>query len=164
MEMLQNGYLHAVAAAAGCALAKPTPDVDGIDWIATHASKEHTVDPVADVWLQLKATAQWAPTDLTGKPGFSFVLKNKHLTKLNMSPATKVRLLVVMIVPPDVADWVEATEDYFALRHACYWANLEGTAPTGQTQTTVSVPTQNVFDDRGLCDIMSKIGAGVTPK
>jgi hypothetical protein len=33
MEMLQTGYLHAVAAAAGCAVGKPLPDVHGIDWV-----------------------------------------------------------------------------------------------------------------------------------
>ena len=37
METLQVGYLHAVAAAAGCALASPFPD-NGIDWHVTHGS------------------------------------------------------------------------------------------------------------------------------
>lgn len=32
MEVLQTGYLHAVAAAAGCAVSKPFPDAYGTDY------------------------------------------------------------------------------------------------------------------------------------
>ncbi|MYV63563.1 DUF4365 domain-containing protein, partial [Streptomyces sp. SID4931] len=37
METLQVGYLHAVAAAAGCSLSQPFPD-NGIDWHVSHGA------------------------------------------------------------------------------------------------------------------------------
>ncbi|MGQ4444511.1 DUF4365 domain-containing protein, partial [Streptomyces violaceoruber] len=43
METLQVGYLHAVAAAAGCSLSQPFPD-NGIDWHVSHSAPGHTVD------------------------------------------------------------------------------------------------------------------------
>ena len=40
METLQVGYLHAVAAAAGCSLSQPFPD-NGIDWHVSHSAAGH---------------------------------------------------------------------------------------------------------------------------
>ena len=47
MEVPQTGYLHAVAAAAGCALGKPSPHVHGTDYNVSHGSAERTTDTVA---------------------------------------------------------------------------------------------------------------------
>lgn len=60
METLQVGYLHAVAAAAGCSLSQPFPD-NGIDWHVSHSAPGHTVDDEVTIKVQLKATYQLAP-------------------------------------------------------------------------------------------------------
>ncbi len=61
METLQVGYLHAVAAAAGCSLSQPFPD-NGIDWHVSHSAPGHLVDDEVTIKVQLKATSQIAPT------------------------------------------------------------------------------------------------------
>ncbi|MGO4420226.1 DUF4365 domain-containing protein, partial [Streptomyces sp. MCAF7] len=71
METLQVGYLHAVAAAAGCSLAQPFPD-HGIDWHLSHSARGHTVDDEVTIKVQLKATYQIAPRP--PGPTFSFTL------------------------------------------------------------------------------------------
>ena len=60
METLQVGYLHAVAAAAGCSLSQPFPD-NGIDWHVSHSSPGHTVDDEVTIKVQLKCTYQIPP-------------------------------------------------------------------------------------------------------
>ncbi|MFE4591484.1 DUF4365 domain-containing protein [Streptomyces laurentii] len=60
METLQVGYLHAVAAAAGCSLSQPFPD-NGIDWHLSHSAPGHTVDDEVTIKVQLKCTYQIAP-------------------------------------------------------------------------------------------------------
>lgn len=60
METLQVGYLHAVAAAAGCSLSQPFPD-NGIDWHVSHGAPEHVVDDEVTIKVQLKATYQIPP-------------------------------------------------------------------------------------------------------
>lgn len=60
METLQVGYLHAVAAAAGCSLSQPFPD-NGIDWHVSHSAPGHTVDDEVTIKVQLKATYQIPP-------------------------------------------------------------------------------------------------------
>jgi hypothetical protein len=163
METLQDGYLHAVAAAAGCTLARPVPDVWKTDWILDHPSTQHVADPVSPLRVQLKSTQQISPTDIENKESFSFSLPNDLLMSLAHTPVTVVRLLVVLILPSDVAAWIKATPDYLALHHCAYWVNLEGQSITGEMSTTVQIPCANVFDDVALCHIMSKIGKGQKP-
>ncbi|WFB11484.1 DUF4365 domain-containing protein [Streptomyces sp. LX-29] len=160
METLQVGYLHAVAAAAGCSLAQPFPD-NGIDWHLSHSAPGHAVDDEVTIKVQLKATYQLAPHP-TG-PTFGFTLDNDHLIKLARSPVSVHKILVVMIVPRAREDWLRAEHDRLALRHCCYWTNLAGHPVRGARRTTVRIPTSRIFDDRALCEIMTRVGAGGRP-
>ena len=164
METLQVGYLHAVAAASGCSLGKPSPDVSGTDWHLDHPSRSHATDPTQPLRVQLKCTSQITPGRLDGALYFPVTLKNEHLAHLAASPVTICRILVMMIAPRNIEEWLSASADALALRHCCYWANLEGVSITGQRKTTVRVPVKNVFDDIALCEIMRLRGQGVTPR
>jgi hypothetical protein len=161
MEVLQIGYLYAVAAAGGCTLAPPSPD-RGTDWVLTHESNSHAVDTEPVIKVQLKSTSRITP-DPQGEH-FSFPLKTDHFLKLAQAPVTITRLLIVMLVPGDIANWIESAPHHLFVRHRAYWANLVGQQPTGDTQTTVQIPTRNVFDDVALCNIMRQVGSGVTPQ
>ncbi|MBB5118126.1 hypothetical protein AF335_31135 [Streptomyces eurocidicus] len=161
METLQVGYLHAVAAAAGCSLAQPFPDY-GIDWHISHtAPGGHGIDDEVTIKVQLKSTYQLTPRPTT--PTFSFTLDNDHLAKLARTPVSVHKILVVMIVPRARDDWLHAGHDRLELRHCCYWTNLAGHPVTGRRRTTVRIPTTRVFDDRALCEIMTRVGAGGRP-
>lgn len=127
METLQVGYLHAVAAAAGCSLSQPFPD-NGIDWHVSHSAPGHTVDDEVTIKVQLKATYQIAP----GPPGrfFSFTLDNDHLTKLARTPVSVHKILVVMIAPgPGTSGCAPATT-----------GSTSGTAATGPTSPDIRSP------------------------
>ncbi|MFF4416624.1 DUF4365 domain-containing protein [Streptosporangium sp. NPDC001559] len=160
MEMLQDSYLRAVAAAAGCTMAKPDPD-DGIDWVLSHNSGLHTVDSQIDIKVQLKSTYQYDPNPPNGH--VSVKLSNDRLVFMAAEPVIIHRVLVAMIIPKEVAAWVVATHDFLSLRHCAYWAVLTGLKPTGKEETSVKVSTANVFDDIALCAIMKRIGAGGKP-
>ncbi|NKQ55379.1 DUF4365 domain-containing protein [Amycolatopsis sp. K13G38] len=161
MEILQIGYLHAVAAAAKCSIATPNPDKK-LDWIVTHQSSAHTAgDDEVTLKLALKATKQVAASPKGDS--FPFTLKNEHLEYLNYINPTVNRIMVVMLLPPKIEDWIVARGDYLELRHCCYWVNLSGEAISGEKRTTVRVPTNQVFDDEALCGIMGRIGSGGRP-
>ncbi|MFI1518353.1 DUF4365 domain-containing protein [Kitasatospora cineracea] len=160
MEMLQDSYLRAVAAAAGCQMAKPEPD-DGIDWTLTHSSAAHTADCQIDLKVQLKSTYVASSNP---KSGFVSVnVQNDRLKLLARHPVMVHRILVAMIIPEDVASWVEASHDYLSLRHCAYWRSVTGVQPTGQEHSAVRVSTSQIFDDVALCQIMERIGKGGTP-
>lgn len=160
METLQVGYLHAVAAAAGCSLAQPFPD-NGIDWHVSHGAPGHRVDDEVTIKVQLKCTYQIEPRP--DRPTFGFTLDNDHLVKLARDPVAVHKILVVMLVPRAREEWLRAEHDRFELRHCCYWTNLAGQEPTGRRRTTVRIPTTRIFDDRALCEIMTRVGAGGRP-
>ncbi|GHF39488.1 hypothetical protein GCM10010218_20960 [Streptomyces mashuensis] len=167
METLQIGYLHAVAAAAGCTLAQPFPD-NGVDWHVSHSAPGHTADDEVTIKVQLKSTYQLGPRRLPARPGtppvtFPFTLDNDHLAKLARTPVAVHRILVVMLVPRARDDWLHAGHDALELRHCCYWTNLAGHPVTGRRRTTVRIPATRVFDDRALCEIMTRVGAGGRP-
>ncbi|MEU9125638.1 DUF4365 domain-containing protein [Streptomyces sp. NPDC048506] len=160
METLQVAYLHAVAAASGCSLAQPFPD-NGIDWHVSHGAPGHTVDDEVTIKVQLKCTYQTAPRP--PGPTFAFTLDNEHLVKLARTPVAVHKILVVMLVPRTQEDWLRASHDRLELRHCCYWINLAGHPVTGRRRTTVRIPTSRIFDDRALCGIMTRVGAGGRP-
>ncbi|MBD0706984.1 MULTISPECIES: DUF4365 domain-containing protein [unclassified Streptomyces] len=163
METLQVGYLHAVAAAAGCSLSQPFPD-NGIDWHVSHSAPGHTVDDEVTIKVQLKCTYQIPPrTPGNASGAFSFTLDNDHLVKLARTPVAVHKILVVMLVPRNPEDWLRADHDRLDLRHCCYWTNLAGHPVTGRRRTTVRVPTTRIFDDRALCGIMTRVGGGGRP-
>lgn len=160
METLQVGYLHAVAAASGCALSSPFPD-NGIDWHVSHGSSAHTEDDEATIKVQLKCTYQIPPNP--AGPWFGFTLDNEHLRKLAHARVAVHKILIVMLVPREVDQWLLAGSDRLELRHCCYWVNLAGHPVTGKRRTNVRIPTGQVFDDRALCAIMARVGAGERP-
>lgn len=160
METLQIAYLHAVVAAAGCSLSSPSPD-NGVDWIVSHEGS-HQVDPEPSIKVALKATQQ-IPPNPTG-PDFGFSLSRQHFDKLAVSPVTITRLLIVMIVPAQMEDWITSTSAVFVMRHRCYWVNLLGHASNNKGTQTVRVPTANVFDDEALCEILCEVGRGGVPR
>lgn len=161
MEILQIGYLHAVAAAAKCSIATPNPD-KRLDWLVTHQSSSHTAgDDEVTLKLALKATTT-VPANPTGN-SFSFTLKNEHLEYLTYLQPTVNRILVVMLLPSNIDDWIIAHSNYLELRHCCYWVNLSGHPITGRDRTTIRIPTNQLFDDRALCGIMARIGSGGRP-
>ncbi|CAM5615224.1 hypothetical protein SALBM217S_05546 [Streptomyces griseoloalbus] len=124
METLQVGYLHAVAAAAGCSLSQPFPD-NGIDWHVSHSAPATSSTTRSTIKVQLKATSQIAPHP-RGR-SFSFTLDNAHLEKLARTPVSVHKILVVMILPRSQDDWLRAGHDRLDLRHCCYWATSPDT-------------------------------------
>lgn len=157
METLQDGYLYAVAAAARCSLAPPNRD-RGIDWIVSHQSTEHSHDFEAELRVQLKSTYQTSPTTMGEE--LSISIENEQLKRLVKSPVIVSTILVVMMVPRNIENWIAVEREHLTVRHSAYWANLAGLAITGQNKTVVKIPTTQVFDDVALCEMMKRIGAG----
>lgn len=160
MEALHNAQFRASAAAAGCTVAKPEPD-DGIDWVVTHRSRNHTIGRDAHIEVQLRSTSQVTPP--LGNH-FPFRLDSDTFDRLT-EESHFPRLLIVCILPSDIEKWIYADQprDTFQLRHLSYWYNVEASHRTGNTQTRLHIPTAQVFDDLALCDIMRRVGEGGVP-
>ncbi|WP_431234802.1 DUF4365 domain-containing protein [Mycolicibacterium psychrotolerans] len=159
MEKLQDAYLGAIAAAAGCELSKPEPD-PSLDWTIGHKSKKHTRARTAKIDVALKCTYQTGPGD-NGE--FSFTIKNDHLGVLAEPLLYYPRLLLVMVVPKDVDAWVWSRSNWMIMRHSMYWVNLRGVSASGKERTNVRVPYKQRFDAPELCRILHLVGSGGAP-
>ena len=73
------------------------------------------------------------------------------------------QLLIVVLLPSNVNDWVSQTEESLCLKRCGYWLSLRGQPPVhNQTTITVEIPRQNIFSPDALKTIMERIAVGET--
>lgn len=160
-EQLQDGYLHAVCAAAGCGMSYTKLD-EGVDWSLTHRSPQHSAstDGVARLEMQLKATTK--PIN----DGFiSASMSRARYDYYRVIDPSVHKIIVVMSVPSNPAHWIFARHKGLMLHRCAYWVNLAGMPEiaTSAESITIKAPLENVFNDVSLCRIMERIGEGGKP-
>jgi hypothetical protein len=89
----------------------------------------------------------------------SFPLKIKNYVDLRGDDFSVARILVVLVVPEAVDEWVVHSNEELLLRRSCYWTSLR-TAPEvdNDTQVTVPIPKHQQFNVSTLRTIMQAIG------
>jgi Domain of unknown function (DUF4365) len=158
-QEFSKAYVKAVAAACGYATQEPSVDDDSVDLgLAARGGGGTVRSPRLD--LQLKCTAK----DLVGENTVDFPLPIKNYDELRAVNFMVPRILVVVVIPNEVALWVEHSEQELLLRHCGYWFSLRGLPPTQNEYTvTINLPRTQVFDLAAVTDIMRRIGNGELP-
>lgn len=149
-EVFSHAYVQAVTAAARCATAKPWPDVVGID-LVVHQDIDGDPPAFANVELQLKSTYQ---EGTVGDQEVRYRLKKDHYDALRTPAVTWPRILVVVVVPPNIDDWLAQTEEEMRLLRCGYWTSLKGKPAITTDTTTVSIPRENQFTVDALCELL----------
>jgi Domain of unknown function (DUF4365) len=68
------------------------------------------------------------------------------------------QLLIVVFVPKELSEWVQATEEKTILQKSAYWMSLKGMANTSNAANiTVHVPRENLLTPLSLQGIMQRI-------
>ena len=152
-EGLSLAYVKALAARAGFSTAVPEPDRDSVDVrIMAGGPRRPALD------LQLKATADLAKA----QNGFRrFRLRIKNYNDLRVEAQTP-RLLVVLELPQDEAQWMTVTTEELVLRRQAYWLSLQRgfEEVVGQQTATVRIPKDNVLDVEALRTLMERSRSG----
>src|SRR6266540_6777603 len=119
MEQLQEGYVAAVAATAGCTVQPIDKDLYGTD-IMIVRSGESYIDEEVSVLAQLKNTTTIAVDP--SKAAFSYTIKQrKHFEKLAMYRKSLQSIIIVMTTTPDQRDWTKGSHDALEIQYCCYW-------------------------------------------
>lgn len=109
--------------------------------------------------LQVKTTS----TTL-GELSFAYDLKVKNYEELRSTQLQVPRILVVVVVPEQVQEWLVATEEQLVLRRCGYWRSLRGAAPTTNTSTIrVEIPRNATFTVAQVQQLMNGIANGRLP-
>ena len=158
-EQFSNAYIRAIAATAGYNVYKPEVDDDSVDWgIGARGGSGTIRSPKVE--LQLKCTSR----EILKDEHLAFPLKLKNYNELRYDDYQIPRILVVVIVPDDVSNWLTQTEQSLALRHCAYWSSLRGEGETTNFESvTVHLPRSQMFSVGGLSQIMKRIANGELP-
>lgn len=161
MEQLQEGYVAAVAATAGCTVSPMTKDLYGVDMLITRGGEDYRDDEIS-LGVQLKSTTTLRVDP--NKKHFSYQIKERKLfEKLAKPPSLSScnKILVVMATSPVQRDWSKSTHESLEIQHCCYWRSLVGeTIKDGVESPTIHVPTEQVFDSEALTSILDRLDRG----
>ncbi|PWW65616.1 DUF4365 domain-containing protein [Actinokineospora spheciospongiae] len=157
-EQFSLGFVHMVAAAAGCWIKTHATDYDGVDvTIASSARYRKFYGPQFE--LQLKCTTQhrYLTADHLAWP-----MKAKAYTKLVCPDRFIPAYLGVLLIPGDGDDWLDQDDARLLTHSRLYYerATNLGNLPLEQDSRTVHLPRSNLFDVAGLEAIMAAIGDG----
>lgn len=152
-EEFSNAYIRAIAAVAGLVCYKPTPDVESVDWgFAALGAQGTTRSPRLEIQLKCSATAQMGATVITHQ------LKVKNYNDLCAVNYLVPRILVVVMVPHKLDDWVSQNESERILRRCGYWLSLRGKEPTtNETTVSVALPRDQLFSVAAVSTMMKAI-------
>lgn len=157
-EDFSYAYVYAVTATAGYCLQAATRRLDdsGIDATITVPGKLNSKRlPRYDI--QIKSTSQ----NLLKETSIKYRLNAKNYDELREDDPFVPQLLIVVLLPEEVSDWLSQTEESLCLKRCGYWLSLRGKPPVDkQTSITVDIPRQNIFSPDALTTIMSRIAVG----
>jgi Domain of unknown function (DUF4365) len=157
-ELFSQAYVRAVAAVAGFSVDRLELDFNSIDLQITAGSGEESVS-FPELKLQLKCTSR----DVIDGDRIRFALKVKNYNDLRKNVLVP-RILVVVLVPDCLEDWLQQSEAEMCMRNCAYWMSLRGMPETQNTATvTVALPRSNQFTVQALKPMIQRISEGNLP-
>jgi hypothetical protein len=151
-ERFSLAYISAVAAHAGCLVAEPPgPDKDSVDGVLMGDD-----DRRPRIEFQAKATSQRVPRG--GHVTFRLPIKNYDDLRADL---LWPRVLIVVVLPVDDAEWLVHSEEDLRIRRCGYWLSLRGwPATTNRRTVSVRIPRSQVFNTAQLREMMSRANRG----
>lgn len=158
-EEFSYAYIQTVAVAAGYSVViKPRAiDFAGIDLsIEMLGENGNTLFPKFDA--QVKCTAQNLNCD---QNSIKFPLPIKNYKRLIHNNPLVLQLLILVLVPTDINEWIKISEEETLLKKCGYWQSLKGMPPSeNRSKVTIDIPRKNLLTPSNLSKIMQKISNG----
>jgi hypothetical protein len=152
-EQFSIAYIAAVAAAAGINRYGHEVDEDSIDMGFSVKSIAGVAQPPR-LEAQLKCVTQLASDDRA----FRYPLKVKNYNELVGKHAVP-RILIVVLIPSAVSDWLTQDQESLVLRRCGYWVSLRDLpASENLSAVTVEIPRDQVFSVDALRTLLGMGG------
>ena len=159
-EALSRAYVRAIAAQAGVICGDIMQDY-GIDMFLRGLERQgqEYLDTGPQIDLQLKSTTRAEVREAK----VVYDLDVRAYNMLRTAPGTRPRLLVLLVLPDDEAQWVSQSVEELILRKCAYWTSLHGAEPTtNQANVRIVIPAANVFSIEAVRAIMGALRGGPT--
>lgn len=157
-EEFSYAYIRTVATVAGCVCERTTAPLDrlGVDLIIT-GLKEPRLENFPILYAQVKCTSRKVTSDRSIR--YPLAVENyNELRGVNRYPPM---ILIVVVVPEKVEDWLLQTEESLCLQRCGYWLSLTGAASTqNKGNITVSIPRNKSFSPTSLELMMQRVLKG----
>ncbi len=154
-EAISRAYVQAVA--ARCGLGCSLHDFDyGIDLTLNDIRRRGRRYMASGFKLdiQAKSTTGSARTDTE----VLYDMEVKSYDDLRSPQLGCPRILVLLVLPEDEAQWTGQTEEHLLLRHCAYWLSLRDQGPSRNQRTVrVAIPRTNVFSVEALHELMGRV-------
>jgi hypothetical protein len=148
-----------VAAAAGFIVEEPRRDLEGID-LRIEAPDLRGIVWYPKLGVQAKCTA----IQPRNPRSIEFPLPRSNYDDLRATDVTDPRILIVMIVPERLDEWLLHSERSLAMSRCAYWLSLRGAAASANSETiTVALDRRQQFTVEALTGIMKRLGEGKFP-
>lgn len=158
-ELFSYAYVRAVAAVVGYSVQEKTRPMDnaGLDLTIEVPGELEGMDcPKFDA--QVKCTTS---LDIIKENSINFALPVKNYEKLRSTRSRSPQILIVVLVPKKVEDWIDVSEQKLIMKKCGYWASLKSEPSTdNKDNITVYLPRQNLLTPHNLETIMKKIAKG----
>ena len=155
MEQLSRAYAQAVAAVCGCTCARPEPDYGNDMTLRLVERKGNAYRPVGrSLDLQLKSTTKAIVT------GDEVIHDLDARTDNILRHATHGAplYLVLLVMPPDPAEWTAQSEERLELRRCAYWLSFRRAPAVPNTRSVrIRIPRQNQFTPAALTRTMEAL-------
>jgi hypothetical protein len=159
MEDYGEAYVRAVASVAGCGVDRPRVDNDSIDLTFSRRASSGRLRG-----LRLEAQLKTTGAEVLGATDVAFPLPMKNYDDLRHPMVLVPRILIVVVVPADSADWMTQGESELCLKKCAYWMSLRDMPAVANVSTrTVRVPRSQVFSPTALESILDRIANGGQP-
>lgn len=157
-EEFSYAYVRAIATVAGCICERTTAPLDrlGVDLVITKLKKPQ-LENFPILYVQVKCNSR----DVVGDDLVRYPLPIKNYNELRRANRYPPIILIVVVVPERVEDWLQQTEESLCLQRCRYWLSLAGNAATGNRENiTVLIPKTQIFTPTILELIMQRVLRG----
>jgi hypothetical protein len=153
-EQFSIAYVRAIAAAARINVYRPEVDEDSIDLGFSVRSIAGVAQP-PQLDAQLKCVTELSGDDRV----FRYPLKIKNYSEL-VGEHRIPRILIVVLIPPEVANWLTQDQESLVLRRCGYWVSLRD-LPTRDnlSSVTVEIPREQCFSVDALRTLLGMGGS-----
>ncbi len=87
-------------------------------------------------------------------------LKKKNYDDLTITDLISPRILLLVVVPEQIDNWILLTQNELSLRRCAFWMSLVGQPPSGNGVVTVHVPRNQPFTVESLNGLMERTDRG----